>query len=75
MLQDLGKVGYRVYSTKTGMDVGFYYMANAGGRLVGIVLSGLIYQRQGIEGCLWWTAVMVLLSALFSLRLPTRKTG
>ena len=29
---------------KVAMNVGFYYMANAGGRLVGTVLSGLLYQ-------------------------------
>ena len=32
---------------KVAMNVGFYYMANAGGRLVGTVLSGLLYQWQG----------------------------
>jgi len=38
---------------KVAMNVGFYYMANAGGRLAGTVLSGLIYQLHGLEGCLW----------------------
>ena len=51
-------------------NVGFYYMANAGGRLLGTLLSGWIYQLQGLEGCLWWSAGMVLVAALFSLRLP-----
>ncbi len=60
---------------RVATNVGFYYMANAGGRLMGTVLSGWVYQQQGIEGCLWWSAVMVLLSALLSLRLPTRKMG
>jgi len=32
---------------KVLMNVGFYYMANAGGRLTGTVLSGWIYQIQG----------------------------
>jgi hypothetical protein len=35
------------------MNVGFYYMANAGGRLAGTVLSGALYQWQGLEACLW----------------------
>ena len=52
------------------MNVGFYYMANAGGRLIGTVLSGLVYQYQGIEGCLWWSAGFVLAALLLSLRLP-----
>ncbi len=55
---------------RVAMNVGFYYMANAGGRLAGTVLSGLIYQTQGLTGCLWWSAGMVLGAALLSLRLP-----
>ncbi len=55
---------------KVAANVGFYYMANAGGRLMGTVLSGWVYQQQGLQGCLWWSAAMVLLALLFSLRLP-----
>jgi predicted MFS family arabinose efflux permease len=51
-------------------NVGFYYMANAAGRLSGTVLSGWSYQLYGLEGCLWWSALFLLLSALISLRLP-----
>ena len=51
------------------MNVGFYYMANAGGRLTGTLLSGLIYQTQGLQGCLWWSAGFVLLAALLSIPL------
>ena len=57
---------------KVAMNVGFYYMANAGGRLTGTVLSGWIYQTQGLTGCLWWSVAFVALAALFSLALPTR---
>ena len=55
---------------KVSMNVGFYYMANAGGRLVGTVLSGWVYQSHGLEGCLWWSAGFVLAAALLSFRLP-----
>jgi len=55
---------------KVSMNVGFYYMANAGGRLAGTVLSGWAYQAQGLEGCLWWSSGFVLVAALLSLRLP-----
>lgn len=55
---------------KVALNVGFYYMANAGGRLAGTVLSGLIYQIQGLEGCLWWSSGFVLAAALLSLWLP-----
>jgi predicted MFS family arabinose efflux permease len=52
------------------LNVGFYYMANAGGRLLGTLLSGVIFQVAGFSGCLWGSAVMVLLAAVLSLRLP-----
>ena len=55
---------------KVSMNVGFYYMANAGGRLVGTVLSGWVYQNQGLEGCLWWSMGFVLAAAVLSFRLP-----
>ena len=45
---------------KVAMNVGFYYMANAGGRLAGTVLSGVLYQWQGLEACLWASAAFVL---------------
>ncbi|SPJ25304.1 organoarsenical effux MFS transporter ArsJ [Palleronia abyssalis] len=56
------------------MDVGFYYMANAGGRLIGTVLSGLTYQIGGLSLCLATAAGLVLLSALAAGRL-TPATG
>src|SRR6056297_320570 len=46
------------------MDVGFYYMANAGGRLLGTVLSGLTYQTGGLALMLATATAMVALSAL-----------
>ncbi len=55
---------------KVALNVGFYYMANAGGRLVGTVLSGLVFQQYGLVGCLWVSAVFVLLAALVTLKLP-----
>jgi len=38
---------------KVALNVGFYDMANAGGRLVGCLLSGALFQLGGLEGCLW----------------------
>jgi predicted MFS family arabinose efflux permease len=55
---------------KVSMNVGFYYMANAGGRLVGTVLSGLVYQGYGLTGCLWISAGFVLMATLLSFSLP-----
>ncbi len=51
-------------------NVGFYYMANAAGRLTGTMLSGWSYQQHGLEGCLWWSALFLLLSAAISRKLP-----
>jgi MFS family permease len=55
---------------RVAMNVGFYYMANAGGRLAGTVLSGLLYQWQGLEACLWAAVAFVLAAGLLSLLLP-----
>jgi predicted MFS family arabinose efflux permease len=60
---------------KVSMNVGFYYMANAGGRLAGTVLSGLVYQTQGLTGCLWWSAAFVLAAAVLSFKLPAVEAG
>ncbi|MBD2102134.1 organoarsenical effux MFS transporter ArsJ [Leptolyngbya sp. FACHB-261] len=58
---------------KVALNVGFYYMANSGGRLAGTVLSGLIYQLFGLVGCLWISTFFVLVAALISFRLPDPK--
>ncbi|QZA78504.1 organoarsenical effux MFS transporter ArsJ [Deefgea tanakiae] len=52
------------------LDVGFYYMANAMGRLIGTVLSGWVYQTAGLAACLWISAAFIALAALISLGLP-----
>ena len=44
------------------MDVGFYYMSNAAGRLLGTVLSGFTYQVGGLPMCLSAATVMIGLS-------------
>ena len=51
------------------MDVGFYYMANAAGRLIGTLLSGLSYQWGGLSACLGVAAVMLALSGLLARQL------
>ncbi|OMH27981.1 organoarsenical effux MFS transporter ArsJ [Motiliproteus sp. MSK22-1] len=52
------------------LDIGFYYMANAMGRLIGTVLSGWLFQSQGLILCLWVSSAFLLLTALISLKLP-----
>ena len=55
---------------KASADVGFYYMANSGGRLMGSLLSGWVYQTQGIVGCLWWSVGCLVAAGIISLWLP-----
>ncbi|TVM08047.1 MAG: organoarsenical effux MFS transporter ArsJ [Halomonas sp.] len=52
------------------MDVGFYYMANAMGRLIGTLLSGWLYMAFGLSACLWFAAALVAASAIMALALP-----
>ncbi|OED45099.1 MFS transporter permease [Endozoicomonas sp. (ex Bugula neritina AB1)] len=52
------------------MDVGFYYMANAMGRLIGTVLSGWVFQWGGLSSCLWISSTFILLTVVISLALP-----
>jgi len=54
---------------KVAMNVGFYYMANAAGRLVGTILSGWVYQAYDLVGCLLVSSVLVLLATIVSLKL------
>lgn len=60
------------YSSRdqVALDVGFYYSANAAGRLVGTLASGALYLVGGIDGALWASAVFVLVSWMLTLRLP-----
>ena len=55
---------------KVAMNVGFYYMSNAGGRLAGTVLSGWLYQAYGLVGCLWWSFAFVIMAGFISFALP-----
>ncbi|MBW4462209.1 MAG: organoarsenical effux MFS transporter ArsJ [Nodosilinea sp. WJT8-NPBG4] len=52
------------------LNVGFYYMANSGGRLLGTIASGLVYQWFGLVGCLWVSSLFVLAAALITTQLP-----
>ncbi len=56
-------------------DVGFYYMANAAGRLLGTVLSGWVFQFYGLTACLWVSTAFVAVATLVSLRLPNQCDG
>ena len=47
------------------MDVGFYYMANAMGRLLGTVLSGVIFQQFGLTACMFIAFIFMLLASYF----------
>lgn len=57
-------------SEAVSLDVGFYYMANALGRLIGTILSGVLYQLYDLEGCLYTSAIFLLLTVIISIFLP-----
>lgn len=61
-------------SAKAAEDVGFYYAANAAGRFMGTLLSGLLYQWGGLVLALSGSAAMLLTCWLVTLALPTQKT-
>ena len=60
-------------SDKVALNVGFYYMANACGRLTGTLLSGVTYLLGGLSGCLWTSTVLVLAAASLTLLLPAQR--
>jgi MFS family permease len=47
-------------SDGVSLDVGFYYMANAMGRLLGTVLSGWVFQVYGFVACLWVSVALLI---------------
>lgn len=55
---------------EVAVNVGFYYMANAGGRLLGTLLSGVVFEFYGFIGCLLVSSVLVLAAGLLSFKLP-----
>lgn len=57
------------------LDVGFYYMANAMGRLLGTMLSGWVFQVAGLTACLWISAGLLLLAGLVSRGLPATRVA
>jgi len=60
-------------SEKAAEDVGFYYAANAMGRLIGTLLSGVLYQWGGLLAALIGSAVMLVLCWVATLFLPTTR--
>ena len=58
-------------SEKAAEDVGFYYAANAAGRLMGILLSGLLTQTAGMPACLWGSAIMLAICLAITMLLPS----
>lgn len=55
---------------KVAMNVGFYYMSNALGRLSGTLISGAAYLAGGLTGCLIVSALFLIVAGIISLRLP-----
>ncbi|MGI9606286.1 MAG: organoarsenical effux MFS transporter ArsJ [Acidimicrobiales bacterium] len=56
------------------LDVGFYYAANAAGRLVGTLASGVLYMVGGLDAALWGSTGSLAVTALLSVQLRTLTT-
>jgi predicted MFS family arabinose efflux permease len=61
------------HGDKVAMNVGFYYMSNAVGRLAGTILSGVAYLYGGLVGCLVVSALFLLAGWAISFGLPKAK--
>ena len=70
-------LAYSKSDAEAAMDVGFYYSANALGRLVGTLLSGVLFLVGGFSAALVGTAVFLTIAFVLSLSLPnpTRATS
>jgi hypothetical protein len=55
---------------RVSQSVGFYYMANACGRLLGTLLSGVLYQRAGVAASLWGAVVLAGAAGIGAMFLP-----
>jgi predicted MFS family arabinose efflux permease len=60
-------------SEKAAEDVGFYYAANAAGRFMGTLFSGLLYGMGGLPACLLGAFAMLAASWAISLAFPARR--
>ncbi len=60
-------------SEKAAEDVGFYYAANALGRFLGTLLSGLLYQWGGLLYALLGSAAMLVVCWGVTLKLPLKR--
>lgn len=55
---------------RVSLSVGFYYMANAAGRLMGTLLSGVLYQMAGVTASLWGAVVLAVIAGVVAMFLP-----
>ena len=60
-------------SDKVALDVGFYYMANAAGRFLGTLLSGLIFQLYGLAACLFVSGLMISLAVILTIPIGSER--
>jgi len=54
-------------SEHASIDVGFYYTANATGRLIGTILSGSIFQFYGLVGCLIGSTIFLAATSVITI--------
>jgi predicted MFS family arabinose efflux permease len=60
---------------RVSLSVGFYYMANACGRLLGTLLSGLLYQLAGVSASLWGAVALAVAAGVIAMSLPPTRAA
>ena len=60
---------------QVSLNVGFYYMSNACGRLVGTLLSGVMYLAYQLPGCMWLSTGMLACATVLTFWLPKQNAG
>ena len=60
---------------RVSLSVGFYYMANACGRLLGTLLSGVLYQQAGVAASLWGAVALAAAAGIAAMFLPPVTAG
>jgi hypothetical protein len=60
---------------RVSLSVGFYYMANACGRLLGTLLSGVLYQQAGVSASLWGAVALAAAAGIGATFLPPVTAG
>ena len=66
LINGFGHIGKLAKENDVTLDAGFYYMANAMGRLLGCIISGFSYQMARLIGCFVFAGIFLFICSVFS---------